>query len=224
MQQNSSSHSARCKHYPNFPHFALFLHQFYHHFSSFQSLTPPGKMTWLPREALAISLNFLLSVYILLSIFLNLFPLLWSHRWVTWQSYTGRLFEIFFGGCVLHRFPKVGSREHIFLEKWGLGNDDLENLHLESLNFSQNKAENAKFFLKLENGGGGGTWAALWLKIGTLGSADWPEKKWGHTAAHPHITFQCECPPGSAYQRFSSNRHLRWEWTNYIEGIPHHQN
>ena len=26
----------------------------------------------------------------------------------------------FFGGCVPHGFPKVGSRERIFLEKWGV--------------------------------------------------------------------------------------------------------
>ena len=26
----------------------------------------------------------------------------------------------FFGGCVLRGFPKVGSREQIFLEKWGV--------------------------------------------------------------------------------------------------------
>ena len=45
----------------------------------------------------------------------------------------------FFGGCVPHGFPKVGSR----LEKMrGLRN---ENLRLESWNLGQNKAENAFF-------------------------------------------------------------------------------
>ena len=34
----------------------------------------------------------------------------------------------------------------------GLGNENLENLHLESWNFGQNKGENANFFLKIENG------------------------------------------------------------------------
>ena len=28
--------------------------------------------------------------------------------------------NFFFGGCVPHGFPKVGSRERIFLEKWGV--------------------------------------------------------------------------------------------------------
>ena len=28
--------------------------------------------------------------------------------------------QLFFGGCVPHGFPKVGSRERIFLEKWGV--------------------------------------------------------------------------------------------------------
>ena len=28
--------------------------------------------------------------------------------------------QLFFGGCVPHGFPKVGSREWIFLEKWGV--------------------------------------------------------------------------------------------------------
>ena len=39
----------------------------------------------------------------------------------------------FFGGYVPRGFPKVGSRERIFLEKKrGLGNENLENLRLES--------------------------------------------------------------------------------------------
>ena len=29
----------------------------------------------------------------------------------------GGVLNYFFGGCVPHRFPKVGSRERIFLEK-----------------------------------------------------------------------------------------------------------
>ena len=54
--------------------------------------------------------------------------------------------QLFFDGCMPHVFPKVGSRERIFLEKWGgLGNETLENLCLESWNFGQNKAENANF-------------------------------------------------------------------------------
>ena len=28
--------------------------------------------------------------------------------------------QLFFGGCVPHGFPKVGSRDRIFLEKWGV--------------------------------------------------------------------------------------------------------
>ena len=28
--------------------------------------------------------------------------------------------QLFFGGCVPHGFPKVGSREWIFLQKWGV--------------------------------------------------------------------------------------------------------
>ena len=41
--------------------------------------------------------------------------ILWS---VTWHALTGGGLN-FFGGCVPHGFPKVESKERIFLEKWG---------------------------------------------------------------------------------------------------------
>ena len=73
----------------------------------------------------------------------------------------GGALNFFFGGCVPHGFPKVGSRERIFLEKLGgLGNENLENLRLESWNFDQNKAENGKFFYNLKMRG---IRAAQWL-------------------------------------------------------------
>ena len=46
----------------------------------------------------------------------------------------------------------------------GLGNENLENLRLESWNFGQNKAEKkwkCKIFLKIENEGGGHMSGAL---------------------------------------------------------------
>ena len=71
------------------------------------------------------------------------------------ETYRGGGHSTFlFGGCVPHGFPKVGSRERISLEKMrGLGNNNLESLHIERWNFCQNKAENAKSVLKIENGG-----------------------------------------------------------------------
>ena len=55
----------------------------------------------------------------------------------------------FFGGCVPHRFPKVGSREQILLEKWGalgtkiwkiciLRAESLVKTRLKMQNFSKN--------------------------------------------------------------------------------------
>ena len=52
----------------------------------------------------------------------------------------------FSGGCVPHGFPKVGSRERIFLEKLG----KICIFRVESL--AKNTSENAIFVLKIENG------------------------------------------------------------------------
>ena len=41
---------------------------------------------------------------------------------------------------------KEGLGSRFYLKMRGLGNENLENLHLQSLNFGQNKAKNAKFF------------------------------------------------------------------------------
>ena len=50
-----------------------------------------------------------------------------------------------------HGFPKVRSKEWIFLKKnEGLGNKILNNLHLESKTFGQYKAKNAQNFQKLK--------------------------------------------------------------------------
>ena len=88
----------------------------------------------------------------------------------------------FFGGCVPHRFPKVGFSKWISLKMRSHGNKKFGNLHLERRNFGQNKAEYAGFSW---NWKWRDTWAAHWGKIGRLWSADWPDKKGVMTAAHP---------------------------------------
>ena len=61
----------------------------------------------------------------------------------------------FFGGVCATQVSKSRVKRADFPWKMrGLGNENLENLHLEGWNFDQNKAENAIFFLKIENGGG----------------------------------------------------------------------
>ena len=60
--------------------------------------------------------------------------------------------QLFFGWYVPHRFPKVGYREQVFLEKIGvLGAKIQEFCTLRAEILAENKAENAKFF-KIENG------------------------------------------------------------------------
>ena len=56
------------------------------------------------------------------------------------QAHTLHCFSVFleltfFGGCVPHRFKNVGSREQIFLEKWGLGNKNFEKFGSKELEF-----------------------------------------------------------------------------------------
>ena len=52
------------------------------------------------------------------------------------------------------RFPKAGSRERVFLKKWGvLGAKILKLCVLRAEILAKNKAENAIFFLKLQMGG-----------------------------------------------------------------------
>ena len=71
--------------------------------------------------------------------------------------------QLFFGGYVPRGFPIVGFWEHVFLEKMRGHASKIENFASCSAILAKNKAENAKFFYK--------------LKIGRLGSADWPEKR-----------------------------------------------
>ena len=104
----------------------------------------------------------------------------------------------FLGGCVPHGFPKVGSRERIFLEKGkmrGLGNKNLENLRLESWNFYWPQQRwRCTIFLKTENRGhmSGALMINWYARERRLA---W--KKRIITAEYPHTTFQCEYPPGS---------------------------
>ena len=56
-----------------------------------------------------------------------------------------------FGRCVPCRFQNLGSREQIFLEKWGSWEQKKNGSRV--LEFGQNMAENPKIFLKLGNGG-----------------------------------------------------------------------
>ena len=61
--------------------------------------------------------------------------------------------QLFFGVYVPRGFQKVGSRERVFLEKWGvLGAKILKFCLLRAEILAKNKAENA-IFLKVENGG-----------------------------------------------------------------------
>ena len=71
----------------------------------------------------------------------------------------------------------------------GLGNENLENLLLETW-----KAENAQIFKKIEKGVHERRIDGKLVDQG----ASTDLKKSVMTAANPHTTFQCECPPGIA--------------------------
>ena len=120
-----------------------------------------------------------------------------NHSSYTYQLFWNRLSQkpgggnhlTFFGGCVPHGFPKVGSREWIFLENEGSWEQKCGKLA--SWNSGQNKAENAFFFWKLKmgahkphvNGKLVGKGAPTGLKKGVMTT---------NISA-----FQCECPiPG----------------------------
>ena len=69
----------------------------------------------------------------------------------------------FFGGVCATQVSKSRVKRADFPWKMrGLGNENLENLRLEGWNFDQNKAENAIFFSKKIENGGGGTVAHWW--------------------------------------------------------------
>ena len=51
--------------------------------------------------------------------------------------------QLFLGGCVPHGFQNVGSREQIFLEKWGSWEGKFGKIWVY---FGQNMAENQKIF------------------------------------------------------------------------------
>ena len=59
----------------------------------------------------------------------------------------------FFGGCVPRVDKNVGSRERIFLEKWGLGDEDLEKFGSREVEFRPKYGWKSKDVLKIENGG-----------------------------------------------------------------------
>ena len=84
------------------------------------------------------------------------------HIYMVYKPGGAQLF--FWWVCTVYGFPKVGSREWVFLEKWGV-------LGAKVLKF---RSKTRLKSLKLQNGG---TWAAHWWLIGRLGSTDWPEKR-----------------------------------------------
>ena len=68
--------------------------------------------------------------------------------------------QLFFGGYVSRRFPKIGSRERILLEKWGVFEWKFRKfLALRAEILTKNRAENARFVWELKMGG---IWAAHW--------------------------------------------------------------
>ena len=114
--------------------------------------------------------------------------------------------QLFFGGCVPHRFQNVGSRERIFLKKMGvLGTKILKNLGLESYNFCQNMVEKWKISLKIENRGHKSSILMVnwWARERRLA---W--KKGVMTAAHPYTPFKCECPPRNSTVSRSKMLHI----------------
>ena len=119
----------------------------------------------------------------------------------------------FFGGYVPRGFPKVGSRERIFLEKCGvLGAKIQKFCALRAEILAQNKAENAFFlFTKLQTGG---TWAAHWWQIGRLGSADCTEKRGSCTFPYP---LSMSVPPGVTLA--TKKIHMRSISYIYITGV-----
>ena len=55
--------------------------------------------------------------------------------------------QLFFGRCVPRGFPKVGSRERVFLEKLGVLGAKIQKICvLRTHILAKNKAENVKFF------------------------------------------------------------------------------
>ena len=93
----------------------------------------------------------------------------------------------FFGECVPHGFPKVGSRELILLEKWGVLGTKILKICILRVEILAKTRLKMQIFLTIENG-------EPW--IGRLRSTDWPEKNGVMTTAHSHTTFQCERPLG----------------------------
>ena len=82
---------------------------------------------------------------------------LFKMRWKTKAQKDTQLFFFFFFffflGCVPHGFPKVESRELIFLEKWGvLGTKNFENLASWELQFWPKQGWKCKIVLKIEKG------------------------------------------------------------------------
>ena len=64
--------------------------------------------------------------------------------------------QLFFGGYVPRGFPKVGSREWVFLEKLGALGAKIQKLCVLELKFwqkKQNRAENGHFFYNCKWGG-----------------------------------------------------------------------
>ena len=99
--------------------------------------------------------------------------------------------------CVPHGFPKVGSREWIFLEKWGsreqklgkirvLRAEILPKIRLTMQNFSKNWKWGARE--RRIDGELVGLGALSGLKKGVI------------KVAHPHTPFLCQCPPGFEYK------------------------
>ena len=95
-----------------------------------------------------------------------------------------------FGEYVLHGFPKVGPRERVFLEKWGVVGAKIDKFWVFRAEIlAKNRAEKANFFSKLKMGGGRDTWAAHWWKlVGWELRLSW--KMGFMTAANTRTSFQ----------------------------------
>ena len=157
------------------PHFRIFL------FETFRGWLPPCPHDPTPVLIMfyhiivcgAVSWHFegfylwVLVLYIFQYYYYHLFfPLPAFLDWVLCEVFGTRMQQgpgrhsTFFGGCVPHRFPKVGSREWIFLEKWGVLRTKIRKiciLRAEILTKTRLKMENFSKIWKW-----GGTRAVQW--------------------------------------------------------------
>ena len=84
------------------------------------------------------------------SVYMICLPMELTYRWANVRSGGD---STFFGGCVPCGFQNVGSREWIFLEKWGFGNENFEKFGSRELEFRLKHDWKCINFLKIENGG-----------------------------------------------------------------------